>query len=163
VNGFDEEFPVAWREDSELEFRFLQHHIPMRFVQQAVVTHPLRKAPWGISLKEQKKAMYNALLYKKHPELFRKKIYRHPFWNYYAMSLLAVLSLVAAAAGWNFLMLASFTGWLVLLTSFVLKRLKGTSRSWKHIVEMIVTSIFIPFLSIYWTLYGSYKFKSRLL
>src|SRR5690606_228568 len=92
VHGFDEAFTMAWREDSDLEFRFINQRVPIRFVQQAVVTHPVRKASWGVSLKEQKKSMFNALLYKKYPSLYREKIMKRPLWNYYAMAGLFVLA-----------------------------------------------------------------------
>lgn len=163
VGGFDEAFTLAWREDSDLQFRLLQQGIPIRFIQQAVVTHPVRKAVWGISLKEQKKTMYNALLYKKHPYLFRTRIKRHPFWNYYGMTLLAFLGLLSAVAGLIHVVILAFSGWFVLLIAFIAKRLKGTSHSLDHVAEMVITSILIPFLAVYWTLYGSYKFKTRLL
>ena len=34
---------------------------------EAVVVHPVRPAPWGVSLRQQRKSLFNALLYKKHP------------------------------------------------------------------------------------------------
>ena len=71
---------MAWREDSDLEFRLLQQGIPIWRLQNALVIHPVRKASWGVSLKEQKKGMFNALLYKKYPGLYRKKIQPRPGW-----------------------------------------------------------------------------------
>lgn len=67
VEGFDERFKAAWREDSDLHFKFLEHNIPINKSEKAVVCHPERKASWGVSVSEQKKSLYNALLYKKHP------------------------------------------------------------------------------------------------
>lgn len=163
VHGFDEAFTMAWREDSDLEFRFIDKRIPIRFIQQAVVTHPVRKASWGVSLKEQKKSMFNALLYKKYPSLYREKISKRPLWNYYAMAGLFVLGIVAAVLQWKYITLLAFTGWLLLMAQFTVKRLTGTTHSATHVVEMIVTSMLIPFLSVYWTLYGSFKFKTLLL
>lgn len=160
VHGFDESFTMAWREDSELEFRLLQHHIPIYRVPAAKVVHPVRSAPWGISLKEQKKSMYNALLYKKHPQLYRYKISKQPQWNYYAILLLfcfSLLSVLFSRQSW--LWLVPLSGWLLLTAQFAVKRLRGTSHAPSHVMEMIVTSLLIPFLSIYWTLYGAFRFK----
>src|SRR5690606_4110164 len=67
VQGFDERFEVAWREDSDLEFKFISNHIPIFKISEAVVVHPVREVPWGISIKEQKKGIYDALLFKKFP------------------------------------------------------------------------------------------------
>jgi GT2 family glycosyltransferase len=160
VNGFDEAFTMAWREDSDLEFKFISHDIPIGFVKQALVTHPVRKARWGVSLKEQKKSMFNALLYKKYPGLYRQKIRRRPLWNYYAMAGLFVIGVIAAMLHATYIMLLALSGWLVLMAQFTIRRLTGTTHTTTHVVEMIITSMLIPFLSIYWTLYGSLKFKT---
>lgn len=163
VHGFDETFTMAWREDSDLHFSFIAQNIPIRFIQQAVVTHPVRKACWGISLKEQKKSMFNALLYKKYPELYRQKIRKRPLWNYYAIAGLFIMAVFAAVLQLKLLMLFALSGWLALIAQFTIKRLSGTTHDAVHIAEMIITSALIPFLSIYWTLYGSLKFKTLLL
>jgi hypothetical protein len=61
------------------------------------------------------------------------------------------------------IMLPSFIGWTLLTGWFTFKRLQGTSHSINHIFEMFVTSSIIPFLSLYWRLYGSWKFKVLLI
>jgi len=160
VGGFDETFAMAWREDSDLEFKLIRNGIPILHVSSAHVTHPVRKAGWGVSLKEQKKSMYNALLYKKDPALFRKKIYSHPYWNYYAIIYCLLTSIVTALFRYWPLAIAAGCGWLLLTAAFIAKRLKGTSLSFSHITEMVLTSLFIPFLSVYWTWYGSFRFKT---
>ncbi len=43
--------------------------------------------------------------------------------------------------------------------AFILKRLRPTSKSYKHTTEMIATSLIIPFLSVYWTIYGAIKYR----
>jgi GT2 family glycosyltransferase len=65
TGGFDERFGAAWREDSDLEFNFIKHNIPIIKVNEALVIHPVREAPWGVSIKEQRKGLYDALLFKK--------------------------------------------------------------------------------------------------
>lgn len=159
VQGFDEAFRMAWREDSDLEFKLLQHHVPLHHVADAVITHPVRKASWGVSMKEQKKGMFNALLYKKYPELYRKKIQAHPAWNYYVMILLFVGMIIALLSDAGWMSLFAFIGWATLMIAFIRKRLSNTSRSLKHVIEMIITSLAIPFLSVYWQLYGAFKYR----
>ena len=159
INGFDEDFTMAWREDSELEFKLMNAGVPVIKVADAMVLHPARKAAWGVSLKEQKKSMFNALLYKKHPRLFRAKIISSPVWNYYVMIFLFLFSLVFFLLKIYLLAGVLFGGWLVLEMVFVVKRLRGNSHSLSHLSEMLVTSLLIPFLSVYWTLYGALKFK----
>ncbi len=158
TGGFDERFSMAWREDSDLHFKLLQENIPICPVP-AVVTHPVRKAPWGVSIRDQKKGIYNALLYKKYPGLYRQRIKPHPSWNYYAMVLAFIASLLCFGSGTYAPATMLLVCWLVLLILFTEKRLAGTSRAGNHIAEMIVTSMIIPFASVFWQLYGSLKFR----
>jgi len=159
VNGFDENFTMAWREDSDLHFKLLKQQVPVLKIEEAVVFHPVRQAPWGVSLKEQKKSMFNALLFKKHPELYKELIKSSVLWNYYWMIILLPAFFIALFYHQKFIAFICFSAWMVLVSLFIYKRLSGSSRSFKHVAEMVATSILIPFLSVYWNLYGAYKFK----
>lgn len=163
VSGFDERFVMAWREDSELQFKLINHNIPILRIDDAVIVHPVRIARWGVSIKEQKKSMFNALLLKKHPLLFRQKIYTQPLWNYYAMTTALLAMLVSLLLRHPVTATIFLAVWLFLLVAFTCKRLALTRRTPSHIAEMIVTSAVIPWLSVYWTLYGSWRFKKLLL
>ncbi|MBV9962827.1 MAG: glycosyltransferase family 2 protein [Parafilimonas sp.] len=163
VGGFDEDFPIAWREDSEFQFRLINYSIEIIKVEDAIIEHPVRTAQWGISIKEQKKSMFNALLYKKHPALYKEKISAHAAWTYYAMIVLFIIFIASIFNAKPFLSATSFLLWMMLVLFFTEKRLKGTSKKFSHIAEMFATSIVIPFLSVYWTLYGSIKYKTLLL
>jgi len=159
VNGFDERFSMAWREDSDLEFKLLQQGVPIHHVPEALIVHPVRTAPWGVSIKEQKKGMFNALLYKKFPELYRQKIQPRPCWDYYVMVLAFFLLMVAMGNNYLWLALACALCYASLLGGFIMKRLLFTSRKRSHVWEMIATSVAIPFLSVYWQLYGAFKYR----
>jgi len=153
LGGFDETFRLPWREDSDLQFRLLEAGHRIVRAEDAVVVHPLRPAPWGVSLKQQKKVMFDALLFRKHPELYRTRIRRAPRWDYY----LVVASLVASVASPWWLAL-----WALLTARFCAYRLRGTSKSPGHIAEMVVTSILIPPLSVFWRVVGALKFRTAL-
>lgn len=159
TGGFDEQFSMAWREDSDLQFKLLQKNIPIKNVPQAIVVHPVRAAPWGISMKEQKKGIYNALLYKKHPQLYRQKIGQGIVWNYVVMVVSFIAGLVCVAAATYGFALLFFMIWFCLICIFIFRRLGGKSRSASHISEMIATSLVIPFLSLYWHFYGALKYR----
>ena len=83
MGGFDERFTAAWREDSDLFFTLLEHEKLYIHAPQAQVLHPVRPASWGVSMRQQRKSMFNALLYKKHPTLYRERIQAAPPWHYY--------------------------------------------------------------------------------
>lgn len=160
VNGFDEAFTMAWREDSDLEFQLMKEEIPIKKIEEALVVHPARKAAWGVSLKEQRKSMFNALLFKKHPQLYKEKISSPVLHTYYLM----ILFLITFFYEWyqqnKIIAFISLFAWAFLMISFILKRLTNTSRSFKHVSEMVATSLLIPFVSVFWNLYGAFKFKA---
>jgi len=159
TGGFDGQFRMAWREDSDLHFKLFSQGIPISRIADAEVIHPVRQVPWGISLREQKKTQYNALLYKKFPHLYRQRIRSRPLWQYYMMSLLSIMLPIAYlffSADW-FTMVAVL--WAVGVTNFTWKRLKRTKKSVGHVVEMAVTSALIPLFSLYWQWYGAVKYR----
>lgn len=159
TGGFDERFTSAWREDSDLQFTLMQAGGEIVRAPEAVVVHPVRPARRGVSIAQQKKSQFDALLYKKHPQLFRSRIRTTPPLLYYAILCAALASLVAALAGDLPAALTAMVAWLALTGYFCVMRLRGRDRSWRHIAEMAWTSIPIPFLSIYWRLYGAFRFK----
>ncbi|UYQ94089.1 glycosyltransferase [Chitinophaga horti] len=159
IGGFDEAYTMAWREDSDMEFKLLQAGTPICKQPAAIVVHPVRKAAWGSSLRDQRKTMFNALLYKKFPGLYRRKIGQRPPAFYYSMVFAALLSLAFYASGQVLPGHVMFGFWMVQWLLFSIQRLSNTSRRPQHVLEMLVTSALIPFLSIYWSWYGAYRYK----
>jgi hypothetical protein len=129
--------------------------------ENAVVIHPLRPAPWGVSLSQQRKSESNALLYKKHPRLYRQYVQPGPPRDYYAI----VGSIAGCLLGLGLrrpaVTLASFVIWARLTGAFIARRLHGTSRRPAHIAEMAVTSALIPPLAVYWRLRGAFVHRVR--
>lgn len=159
VGGFDEHFTAAWREDSDLVYTLLARGAKFTTAPEAVVVHPVRPAQWGISIRQQRKSMFNALLYKKHPALYRQKIQATPPWRYYVIVGAALVALIGAISGAWWLALTGLIFWLGLTARFCLQRLRHTSHAPRHVAEMIVTSMAIPPLAIFWRLYGAVKFR----
>lgn len=138
VGGFDERFTRPWREDSDLHFKLIGRYGEVPKASRAVVQHPVREAPFGISLKQQANMMFDALLFKKHPQLYERMVGRlHAPASYYAIVGATLAAPVAA------------------------RRLRGTTRAPRNVVEMLLTSAAIPFLSLYWRLAGAWRFRVR--
>jgi GT2 family glycosyltransferase len=72
VGGFDERFGRAWREDSDLQFR-LQALGEVARADAATVLHPVRPERWGVCLRQQRNACFDALLYKKRWPVRRRR------------------------------------------------------------------------------------------
>jgi glycosyltransferase involved in cell wall biosynthesis len=158
IGGFDERFTAAWREDSDLFFTLLERGSKFAYVPDAVVVHPIRKAPWGVSLSQQRKSMFNALLYKKHPNLYREKLQPVTPWHYYCIIAAIGVALWGEFSGHPYFALAAISVWIVMTGRFCRRRLHQTSHTPEHIAEMIYTSILIPPISIFWRLWGVLKF-----
>lgn len=158
VGGFDERFRLAWREDSDLHFSLLSQGCTVVPAPAARVLHPVRPAPWGVSISQQKKAQYDALLARKHPALYRQRIPGTP-WRYYATVAALGLGAVALAAGRPRAAGLAGAAWAGLTADFAARRLRGTSKAPSHVAEMVVTSAAIPPLSVFWRLAGALKFK----
>lgn len=163
IGGFDERFRAAWREDSDLHFRLLQHAAltGQRIVRDpaAQVIHPVRKAGWGVSLRQQQKSFYNALLFKKHPWHYRRGIQSHPPYLYYGYVAGVVMALVGVLTNLKTLAVMGAMLWFWCYAVFLGRRLRDTSHRASHVLEMVITSLVIPFLSIYWRLRGALAFR----
>ncbi|MDB5817450.1 MAG: glycosyl transferase family 2 [Rhizobacter sp.] len=159
VGGFDERFKRAWREDSDLHFGLLDHFGEVSRADRAIVVHPVRQAPWGISLRQQENSAFEALLYKKHPALYRQKILRFRPWLYYGIVAATLVMLgCLIAAHWTAALVAAVVA-LAGIVRFAAIRLKGAAHTPAHVWEMVATSFAIPFLSVYWRLVGAWRFR----
>ncbi len=159
LQGFDERFRLAWREDSDLHFRLLESGACIVRMPAAVVVHPVRRAKWGVSLAQQKKVVFDALLFKKHQRLYRERIRSAPRWDYYVI--------VACLCGGIALALAqrpadarlALITWGVLTAAFALHRLRGASKNPRHVAEMLLTSALIPPLAVFWRMVGAVRYR----
>ena len=159
IGGFDESFTRAWREDSDLQFRLMEQVGPVGKCPSAMVLHPVRVEPWGVCLRQQRNSFFDALLYEKHPRLYRARIRALPPWKYYlivGMTLAAPLLLRAGAAS------AAATAAVPVVALWLqlgVARLRYTALGPAHVVEMLMTSALIPFLSVCWRVRGAIRYR----
>jgi glycosyltransferase involved in cell wall biosynthesis len=157
VGGFDERFTAAWREDSDLHYSLLERGFRIVRTGDAIVVHPVRPAPWGVSLKAQRKGLFDPLLRAKHPALYASRI--APFPRLYLVVIAALLFAAVALAAARFeLFMLGFFVWLIATSTFAVQRLRSSSRSVSHVAEMLLTSALIPPLSLYWRIVGIMRF-----
>lgn len=160
VGGFEEAFDSSWREDSDLQFKFIRAGIPISKCPEAVVVHPMRETPWYTPLTNESKSRFDALLYKRHPELFRQRIEtdRTLVVQYYASVMGILLGVLGGLAGSGLAASVGFGLWALLSANLVWSHLPDPAdRSfWPHTV---LTALATPFLSVYWRLYGAVKYR----
>lgn len=159
IGGFDERFTSAWREDSDLHFRLLEAGCRIDHAPDAVVVHPIRAAGFGVSLAQQRKVVFDALLYRKHPRLYRQRIRRMPPVEYYVASASALACFVAAGTGHPRAALVALVPWLLVTLYLTGRRLNGTRHSPRHVVEMALTSAAIPLASVFWRSVASIRHR----
>lgn len=159
IGGFDERFTAAWREDSDLQFSILEAGEQIVRAPRAVVEHPVRPARWGVSVSQQRKSQFDALLYKKHRRNYRARIGTAAPSLYYLMTTSSIAAVAGVFLGSTVLAAAGLGGWAGLAGVFAARRLKRTALTPLHVAEMVATSIVIPPLSVFWRLYGALKFR----
>jgi Glycosyltransferases, probably involved in cell wall biogenesis len=163
VGGFDERFRIPSCEDSDLYFTVLSQYQKCIFLHDAAVMHPVRPTIWGISLRQQQQQMYHALLYKKHPLLYRQHIQAAPPWRYYSsVGVLLIAAIAALSHSWLLSQLACGL-WLIMTLFLCWQRLHKTRRTFRHSSEILITSALIPPLAIFWRLWSTLKFHSLFL
>lgn len=159
VGGFDERFELAWREDADLYFRLLGGGACVIHVPEAVVVHPVRAAHWGVSLRQQRKVLYDALLFKKHRGMYRQRIRRNPRWDYYAIVAALIGTASAFAAGAPQFAVGFAALWCGLTARLCLSRLRPAKKCVSQVTEMIVTSTLIPPIAVFWRIVGALRFR----
>ncbi len=159
LGGFDERFSLAWREDSDLFFRLIDAGAHIARLDDAVVVHPVRPAGWGTSMRQQKKVLFDALLFKKHPTLYRQRIRRRARWDYYAIVAALLAAVGGAAAGAWAIAVAAAAVWALLTARLCGERLRRATKRWPDIVEMLVTSAAIPPIAVFWRMVGVLRFR----
>ncbi|MDB5240717.1 MAG: family 2 glycosyl transferase, partial [Spirosoma sp.] len=160
VGGFEEAFDMAWREDSDLQFKLMEAGYSIGQCPQAVIIHPMRQAPWYAPLCDERKNRYDALLFKRHPDLFRQRIptYQGLVTRYYATVISFGLGSLALLGGNLPTAITGFAIWGILTGRLVVERWPALP-SGGRIQQTVLTAMATPFLSVYWRLYGAVKYQ----
>lgn len=159
AGGFDERFTRPWREDSDLYFTLLERRARVVSAPAAQVLHPPRRMAPGANLSAHRNLLFDALLYKKHPHLYRKKIAAVPPLRYYGAVGAAVAAAAGVATGSFGLAGAAAGAWLAITAEFAWRRQRGCTTAWPHVLDMVLTSVAIPFVAVFWRLYGALRFR----
>ncbi|MFC5513759.1 glycosyltransferase family 2 protein [Massilia jejuensis] len=161
LDGFDERFGKARHCDADLHFRLLALKARIARAPEALVVLAVGPARWGASLGRTRSAVFDALLYKKHPRLYRERIAAAPPWDDYLAVAALLVALGALLAGRDALALAAGLGWLALTARLCRQRLRGTVGRASHIADVVLTSALIPPLAVFWRLLGAVRYRVR--
>jgi GT2 family glycosyltransferase len=159
LGGFDHRFHSAWCED--FHFRMIKAHASIVRAEHALVVCPARRTAWGASVWQLKNLVFDALLYKTHPQLYRQKIQASPAWDDCAIVAAFAVLLTGLSAANSILALSGAVAWGVPTALHCRNRLRGPSRSPAHVAEIILTSVLIPPIAVFWRLAGAIRFRVR--
>ncbi len=82
-----------------------------------------------LCIRQQRKSMFNALLYKKHPALYRERIQGTPPWHYYRIVGALLVASIGLCRRSRPLALGGLGVWAYLTGRFCVQRLRRTSRA----------------------------------
>jgi glycosyltransferase involved in cell wall biosynthesis len=162
VDGFDERFPRAFREDADLAYR-LRRAGGTLAVGTRQVTHPVRaEGPW-VSVRTQRGNADDALLRRRYGRRWREKLEvppgRRPRHAFVTVTGLIALATLPARATRRLGVLAAL-GWLAGTAEFAWARIAPGPRTPQEVATMVATSALIPPLATTHYLLGLVKGRS---
>lgn len=168
MGGFDERFDSDGDQDGagrgdgdDMYFCLLESGAHLHRAAGATVVHPVPAANWGASLSQLRGLSGEALLYKKHPQLYREKIRRPPDWHDVVVVTALALAVFAFASGHELLAVATGGTWLVLTAMLCIRRLRDTAKTASQVLEVLITSPLLPPLALFWRLVGAIRYRVR--
>jgi len=143
--GFDERFPRAFREDSDLALRMLDRGWQLRRGSRQTV-HPVRPAGWWASVGQQRGNADDVLMRRLHGPGWRRRaaapLGRRP--QHLLSTASGLAALAAAAAGRRRLAALAGLLWAANTAEFSWRRIAPGPRDRAEVLRMISTSLAIP-------------------
>ncbi len=146
VGGFDERFPRAYREDADLGLRVLD--AGGRIVTgQRWISHPVRPAPWHVSVGKQAGNADDALMDALHGPDWRRRAGAPPGRRRRHLAVVgaAGTSVAAALVQRRALALAAGVAWGVGTAELAWRRIAPGPRTPGEVAAMVATSVALPF------------------
>jgi hypothetical protein len=154
IGGFDERFPRAYREDSDLALRILDAGWRLELGDRGVL-HPVQPAPWSISIRAQRGNADDALMRRLHGRGWRARagatrgaIRRHVATTFAGVAALALARTHPRASAVAALV------WATLTARFWWARVRPGPRTGPELATMAVTSVAIPPAAVGWWIAG---------
>jgi histidinol-phosphate phosphatase family protein len=157
VGGFDERFPRAYREDSDLALRMVSNGF--RIVSgRRRVKHPVAGSTFTSSVRAQIGNRDNALMRRKFGRGWRTAIGEGPgrMPAHAATTTAAVVAMAALLPRGRRLGLAAAVAWLALVLEFAVRRFLPGPRTGAEALRVAVTSALIPPVAVWHRLVGEW-------
>lgn len=161
AGGFDERFPRAYREDSDLALRITRNGNTIVEGSRRS-THPVAPATWFGSVRAQVGNRDNALMRRKHGPAWRKQVGegRGRLPAHAATTAAALATAGLALVGRRRAAARAAAAWSALTMEFALRRIAAGPRTPAEIARMLVTSAVIPPVAVMHRIRGEWDVRS---
>ncbi|KUI15805.1 HAD family hydrolase [Mycobacterium sp. GA-1285] len=161
VGGFDERFPRAYREDSDVALRIAQAGNDIVRGSRRC-THPVAKATLMSSVRAQIGNRDNALLRRKFGRRWRSAIGegRGRLPAHAATTAAALVAVVSALAGRSRVARTAAAAWALLTGEFAVRRFWSGPRTLTEAGRIALTSVLIPPVAVWYRLVGEWTFRT---
>jgi histidinol-phosphate phosphatase family protein len=160
VGGFDERFPRAYREDSDLAARVVgAGGLILRGRRRCI--HPVAPATWWSSVRAQVGNRDNALMRRKHGRHWRTVVGEGPGRTpaHISTTLAGSVAIAAALLRQGSLARAAAALWLLLTTEFTIRRWVSGPRGGYQALRLAISSALIPPVAVAHRLIGEWTFR----
>jgi histidinol-phosphate phosphatase family protein len=161
VGGFDERFPRAYREDSDIALRItLRDNTIIQGARRS--THPVAKATLMSSVRAQIGNRDNALMRRKHGRRWRDAVGegRGRMPAHTATTAAAAVAVLGALTGQRRAAGYGAAVWAALTAEFAARRFLSGPRTLPEAGRMVLTSALIPPAAAYHRLCGEWRFRT---
>ncbi|HZA79307.1 MAG TPA: glycosyltransferase [Acidimicrobiales bacterium] len=161
VGGFDERFRRAYREDTDLTLRLLD--VGWRLVRGGRhARHPVRPAPWWISVRSQRGNGDDVLLERLHGRDWRRRLNVAPgtFASHRVTLGAALGSLVGMVTGRRRAAAVAAAWWAARTARFAWGRIAPGPRTPREVAAMIATSVAVPPAACYHRVRGAWRWRA---
>jgi histidinol-phosphate phosphatase family protein len=161
VGGFDERFPRAYREDSDLALQVIG--AGYRIVRGCRTTrHPVAPAHWTVSVRKQAGNADDALMRARYGSDWRARAHTgRTSLPEYGVTCSALLgTVVALARRRHALALALGVAWVARTLRFAARRLRDGRRTSREVATMLVTSALIPPVALAHRIRGEWRTRT---
>jgi HAD superfamily hydrolase (TIGR01662 family) len=141
VGGFDERFPRAYREDADLGLRMTSAGYGIT-VGRRTVLHPVRPAPWHVSIGKQAGNADDALMDRLHGRAWRDRAGapRGERRRHLATTALAIAGVAARVGRRRRLAQLLTVAWAAIVVELAVRRIRPGPRTPSEVAAMLVTS-----------------------
>ncbi|MDQ1655602.1 MAG: hypothetical protein QOD41_685 [Cryptosporangiaceae bacterium] len=160
TGGFDERFTIAYREDADLALRIMDRGHILKLGARHT-THPVRPAPWWISLRTQAGNSFDPLMDRLHGPGWRERagVPRGRRTRHLAITLAGCAGLAAAATGHRRLAAAALAGWAAGTAEFAAARIAPGPRTPAELAAMALTSAVLPPVAVAQWIRGMVRYR----